>query len=101
MFKSQDWVGFEHSRPGETHDLDDLLTHLRLITVDLAFRANAFIGSERTFVEAMAGIFKEVRAFGAEDASGVMFLATVEVDHQGERCLFVFDGILSHESSIA
>ena len=60
MVDCKNGVGFEHSWPGESHDLLDFVTHVLFVAVNFAFRARAFVRAEWTFIKPNVGIFAEL-----------------------------------------
>lgn len=104
MLDGQDWMDRQHPRAGPAHDGPDLLPHFRLITVDLARRAEGFCLHKRAMVDAGQCIVVELLALRAERAfGGVVLPAAVERDHLADQKLFffalfdkIFGGVFGH-----
>ena len=85
----------QHARPGEAHHLAHLLAHRRFITVHSAFRTGGFIGLERTALDALLGVIRQLLAGGTQTGRirGVFFSA-VNLDHKPDGLPFTLQPVL-------
>ena len=87
MPNSHDGVVKDHPRTGEAHDTSDFFSHVRLVTVDFAARAEGLCLHKLTLVDALFCVGIQCGAFGAKRFSAVLFSA-VKSDHQADDFLF-------------
>lgn len=66
MPKRKDGVGQDHAGAGKPHHFPDAGAHLRLVTVNPAFRAGGLAGAEGTFFESLLHVLHELAALPAQ-----------------------------------
>lgn len=87
MPDSHDGVVKDHPRTGEAHDTSDLFSHVRLVAMDFAARAESLCPHKLTLVDALFCVGIQCGAFGAKRFATVLFSA-VKSDHQADGFLF-------------
>jgi len=89
MSQRDDGVFIRHSGTGVAHNLTDFLPHLRLITMDRAFRAAAFFFAEGTAFETPGGIAQKRLTVVAQDFLRPVPAGAIHGDHAFKRRLFL------------
>jgi hypothetical protein len=90
MVKSKNRMAIDHSGTRKSHDLADLLLHLRFITMYRAPAACRFFFPERTFQGSLRGIGKKSPTFFTKQLSTAMMAATIHADHDLYRFHLMF-----------
>ena len=91
MHQGEERVAIEHPGARVTHDLPDLLPHIRLVAVDGTFGAGRLAGTEGTAFETSEGVVAELPAVLTQVATRRVVCTTVERDHRADRPLFSLD----------
>ena len=87
MPNCHDGVVKDHPRTGEAHNKSDFFSHVRLVAMDFAARAEGLCLHKLTLVDALFCVCIQRSAFGAKRFSTVLFSA-VKPDHQADGFLF-------------
>ena len=86
MPNCHDGVVKDHSRTCKAHDLSDSFSHIRLVAMDFAARAEGLCLHKLTLVDALFCVGVQRGAFGAKRVATVLFSA-VKPDHQANGFL--------------
>lgn len=88
MYDGQDWMSQQHTRSGVTHDLADPISHLRLVAMDLAFRACRFVRSKWTIRQPSLCIVEQLPAITADFGFRPMMGPAIDPNHGANRLSF-------------
>ena len=86
MPNCHDGVVKDHPRTGEAHNKSDFFSHVRLVAMDFAARAEGLCFHKLTLVDALFCVGVQRGAFGAKRVATVLFSA-VKPDHQADGFL--------------
>ena len=86
MPNRHDGVVKDHSRTCKAHDLSDPFSHIRLVAMDFAARAEGLCLHQWTVVNPLLCVGVQCGAFGAKRVATVLFSA-VKPDHQADGFL--------------
>ena len=86
MPNCHDGVVKDHPRPGEAHNKSDFFSHVRLVAMDFAARAEGLCLHKWTVVNPLLCVGLQRGAFGAKRVATVLFSA-VTPDHQADNFL--------------
>ena len=87
MPNCHDGVVKDHPRTGEAHNKSDFFSHVRLVAMDFAARAESLCFHKSTLVDALFCVDIQRGAFGTKRVATVLFSA-VKPDHQANDFLF-------------
>ena len=87
MPNCHDGVVKDHPRTGEAHNKSDFFSHVRLVAMNFAARAESLCLHKLALVDALFCVGIQCGAFGAKRFATVLFSA-VKSDHQVDGFLF-------------
>ena len=86
MPNCHDGVVKDHPRTGEAHNKSDFFSHVRLVAMDFAARAEGLCFHKLTLVDALFCVGVQCGAFGAKRFAA-MLIAAVKSNHQADNFL--------------
>lgn len=86
MPNCHDGVVKDHPRTGEAHNKSDFFSHVRLVAMDFAARAEGLCLHKWTVVNPLLGVGVQCGAFGAKRFAA-MLTAAVKSNHQADNFL--------------
>ena len=86
MPNCHDGVVKDHPRTGEAHNKSDFFSHVRLVAMDFAARAEGLCLHKSTLIDALLCVGLQCGAFGTKRFFAVLFSA-VKSNHQADNFL--------------
>jgi hypothetical protein len=94
----QNRVPQEHPGAGVPHDFLNPLTHLRLVTMDWAFRANGFRRAKHAPFELPLGVVEQSATRSAQAIMATVAIVAEQRHHRGQSAMFARRALIAcHE----